>query len=247
MQLSPRVKAFLVHLGISALIALLMLALVFLVWYPSPLETAIGVTQIFLMLLAVDVVIGPMLTLAVFKVGKKTLKFDLSVIALLQLTALAYGLYTVTIGRPAWVVYNVDRFDVVRAYELQEKYQKLAKPEYASVPLWGPKWIAAVNPTDIDERNALTMESVQGGADLPQRPNYYTALSAVKSGIQSHAKPLTELSKYNPGDEAKIQAILKRYPQADSYVPLRAPIENMSVLLRKDTAEVVAVVELKPW
>jgi hypothetical protein len=239
--------AALVHMSGSVLLALICLVLVFQMWYPSPLHAAIGVTQIFLLVLGVDVVIGPLLTFVVFKPGKKTLKFDLSVIVLLQLIALSYGLYTVMIGRPAWVVYNVDRFDVVRAYELQEQYQTLAKPEYAAAPLWGPRWVAAVAPTDVTERNKLTFESVEGHADLAQRPNLYAPLLTVKAAMQKRAKPLDKLKALNVGNEALVAETLKKYPLADSFVPLKAPIQDMTVLLRKDTAEVVAVVALKPW
>ncbi len=69
--MNPRLKAFAIHLAISALIALTVIGLVFFIWYPSPLHTALGVTQIFLILLAVDVVLGPLLTLLVYKAGKK--------------------------------------------------------------------------------------------------------------------------------------------------------------------------------
>src|SRR6218665_193596 len=99
---SPRFKAFYIHLGGSALVALAMLWLVFVVWYPAPLHDAVGVTNIFVMLLAGDVVIGPLLMLLVFRVGKKTLVFDMAVILLLQLSAFAYEAWTVAEGRPAW-------------------------------------------------------------------------------------------------------------------------------------------------
>ncbi len=107
-----RIKAFLMHLAVSAVIALLAVLLVFQIWYPAPLHEALGVTDIFLLLPLVDVILGPLLTLLVFKLGKKTLIMDLAVIACLQLAALGYGLWTVAEGRPAWIVYNADRFDV---------------------------------------------------------------------------------------------------------------------------------------
>lgn len=74
--MSARIKAFTLHLTISAVIALAVIGVVFYLWYPAPLHTAVGVTQIFLILLAVDVVLGPLLTLLVYKVGKKTLVMD---------------------------------------------------------------------------------------------------------------------------------------------------------------------------
>ncbi len=81
--MSKRLKFFLNHFLLSFLIALLVVGLVFFIWYPSPLATAVGVTHIFLMMLAIDVIVGPILGLLVYKEGKKTLKFDLGVIIVL--------------------------------------------------------------------------------------------------------------------------------------------------------------------
>ena len=58
--MSKRLKFLLSHLFISCLIALLVIGLVFFIWYPSPLSTAVGVTHIFLMLLVIDVILGPL-------------------------------------------------------------------------------------------------------------------------------------------------------------------------------------------
>jgi hypothetical protein len=129
-----RIKAFLMHLGFSVFIGLCTLSLVFLVWYPAPLHTALNVTHIFLLLLLVDVILGPCLTLLVFKVGKKTLVFDLSVILLFQL-ALGYGVWTVFSARPAWLVFNVDRFDVVQAVEIDTRKLNEAAPEFRDSPV----------------------------------------------------------------------------------------------------------------
>ena len=54
---------------LSFLVALLVVGLVFFIWYPSPLATAVGVTYIFLMLLVIDVILGPLLGLLVYKEG----------------------------------------------------------------------------------------------------------------------------------------------------------------------------------
>ncbi len=151
--MTPRIKAFLIHLGISLVVAVAAMALVFGLWYPSPLHAALGVTGIFLLLLAVDVVLGPCLTLVVFKPGKKTLVMDLTAIALLQLSALAYGVWTVAEGRPAWLVFAVDRFELVRVLDIDERKLEQADLAYRQPSLLGPQWVAASNPVDSDERN----------------------------------------------------------------------------------------------
>ena len=63
--MSKRIKFFLGHLAISIVVAIIIIGLVFFVWYPAPLAKAIGVTHIFLMLIAIDVIIGLLLTLLV--------------------------------------------------------------------------------------------------------------------------------------------------------------------------------------
>ena len=182
--MSSRFQTFLIHLAISALIALAVIGLVFFIWYPAPLHTAVGVTQIFLILLAVDVVLGPLLTLLVYKVGKKTLVMDLTVIVVLQLGALSYGLWTVAEGRPAWLVFAVDRFELVRVLDIDERKLDQADLAYRQSSLLGPQWVAASNPSDSDERNDLVMESVFGGADLAQRPNLYQPLNTQANVIK---------------------------------------------------------------
>ena len=243
--MNARIKAFILHLAISAVIALAVITIVFYLWYPAPLHTAVGVTQIFLILLAVDVVLGPLLTLLVYKVEKKTLIMDLTVIAALQASALAYGLFTVAEGRPAWLVFAVDRFDLVRVLDIDERKLEQADLAYRQPSLLGPSWVAAINPTDLDERNDILMESVMAGIDIAQRPNLYAPLNSQKSEIQKRLNELDALSAFNTTE--KIGAALTKHPQADSWLPLRANNQDMVVLMQRNTAKVVAIVDLRPW
>ena len=79
------------HLLISAAIAAAVLTLMLTVWYPPPLFEAAGGNDLALILIGVDVVIGPLLTLIVFKPGKRGLRFDLAAIAVFQLAAARAG------------------------------------------------------------------------------------------------------------------------------------------------------------
>ena len=106
------------HLLISVAIAAVALFVLLRVWYPPPLFTAEGGNELLFMLVAVDVVIGPLITLIVFKSGKPGLRFDLSVIALLQACALACGSYTMFVARPVFIAFIVDRFEIVRANDI---------------------------------------------------------------------------------------------------------------------------------
>lgn len=224
---------------------LLALVLVFGVWYPAPLHQAVGVAGVFILMLGVDVAIGPMLTFVVFKPGKKTLKFDLATIVTLQLLAFGYGLWIVAEGRPAWLVFNVDRFDLVQAYEIDASRPEKVAPEYRHAPWLGPAWVAGRMPDDVQERNTLTFESVFAGVDIPQRPDLYQPLAVEAERLRSKARPLDDLLRYN--SPAAVQAVRERWTAADAWLPLMSKVQPVTVLLRKDRAEVVAVVALNPW
>ncbi|WP_430407397.1 hypothetical protein [Hydrogenophaga sp.] len=96
--------------------------LVFGVWYPTPFHELTGGRTLFLILMAVDVVCGPVLTLVLFDPAKSRFKWrlDLALIVFTQLTALAYGLNQVAAARPVFVAFEGDRFRLVQALDIDE-------------------------------------------------------------------------------------------------------------------------------
>ena len=68
---AERLKAAGIHLGLSLVVALLAAGLVFGLWYPMPFREISGGRELFLLIVAVDVVIGPVITLAVFDRRKR--------------------------------------------------------------------------------------------------------------------------------------------------------------------------------
>lgn len=243
--MSQRLLAFLLHGLISFVIAILAMLLVFGVWYPSPLHRALGVTVIFLLLLLVDVVLGPLMTLLVFKPGKKNLVLDLAVIAFLQFSALCYGLWIVASGRPLWVVFNVDRFDLIQAVDVDERRLSEALPEFRQGGWLGPEWVGAIRPVDRGVSQQILFESILGGGDIAQRPELYRPLTQLFSDVESKALPLDKLREYN---EPKIIATtLARWPEATAWLPIKARAQSMVVLLNIEKKKILAIVPLSPW
>ena len=135
-----RLTAAGIHLALSLAIAALAAILVFLVWYPGPFRELAGGRGLFVLLISVDVVLGPLLTLAVFdrKKSRRHLRLDLAMIGVLQLAALVYGMHTVFIVRPVAMVFEVDRMRLVVADDVAIDELPRALPAYRSLPLTGP-------------------------------------------------------------------------------------------------------------
>lgn len=243
-RLPPRIHAFLCHLAASLVVAAAIAILVFQVWYPHPLNKAVGVTHIFGLILLVDASLGPLLTLVVYKPGKKSLKFDLAVIVCLQLAALAYGVWAVASQRPAWLVYNIDRFDLVQASAIDHTDIEQAAPQYRQVPWTGPRWVGARPSADPEKRTAMLFAAAAGGADIPAHPELYRPLPELTGDIQARARPLEQLDAFN--DPTSVAATLQQWPAATRWVPLMARARPMVVLLDGEH-QVVAMVDLRPW
>lgn len=240
-----RLKFFLSHLFISILLVLMVMGLVFFVWYPSPLASAVSVTHIFLMMLAIDVIVGPLLGWLVYKEGKKTLKLDLSVIIFLQIAALLFGLFSIEQGRPVWIAYNVDRFELVRKNEIITERLEQVKSQFKQPSWLQPQYVAVEFAQDKLQRENEMFAEVLGGISLAQRPERYVDFTQAIPQIKQRAKSLQELEQYN--DQKLVQQILEKYPEATGYVPLKANAVDMTVLVNKQTGEVIKIVDLRPW
>lgn len=235
--------ASLKHFTISAIVALFTLFLVYWVWYPGALSKAMGVNKIFWMILAIDVILGPLLTFVVFKKGKKSLKFDLTVIVLLQLIAYVYGLNTVFSGRPAWLVFSVDRFEAVAAHDIEDTYRTNTDETLNQLSITGPKWVATQMPNDPEKKSDLMFEVLSGGADIHLRPNLYKHIHDA-TNIKERMKPLDQLSQFNP--TLTHPDDLNQWPSAVGFLPLSGKFEDMTVLLNEE-GEVIEIIDFRPW
>ena len=246
-----RFQAFGRHLAASLAVAAVCSVLVFLVWYRWPFPIATGVTKIFVLLLAVDVLIGPFITLVVFNPAKKELKFDLAVVVILQVCALIYGLHAVYAARHVYLVFSADRFDLVYANDLDEnKLNEVRDVRFRSVPRWGTETIGALMPDDAKTRSDVLLSAMAGGGDLPQLPKYYVPYAELRGRVQSHVRPLEYLKRFNKGRVSEIEDIAKEFGSIGGgvgYLPLRGKVKDLTVIVRSDSAEILSIKDLEPW
>ena len=246
-----RVRASAIHLSISIVLAVMAALLVFGVWYPYPYREISGGRELFLLVVGVDVIIGPLLTLAIFNLKKPRgeLLRDLAIIGLLQLGALAYGLWTVAAARPVHLVFEIDRFRVVHAIDVPPELLAKAPADLQHLPLTGPTLLSVRNFRDSKESFEATMAALQGAA-LSARPDLWQPYAVAKEQVTARARPLADLKTRFPArvgdiDDALISAGAKSLPASSiGYIPLVGRQSFWTVLIDSNTAGVIAFVPL---
>ena len=198
------------HALCSVMVGLLTACIVFGVWFPFPYRELAGGRELFLLVVAVDVVCGPLLTMVIFNPEKPRIELwrDLGLVALIQIGALGFGLHTVWQARPLFLVQEIDRFKVIAEPVLDEA-AVTALPAALQPHWWKkPMPVAIREPNDIKERNKVMFESVQGGRDYAERAEFYLPYEG-KAALQSlkRAKPLQIFLEKYPDQQGAAQKL----------------------------------------
>lgn len=212
MFITSRWRAAVFHLLLSAAVAGLVATLVFGVWFPSPLRELVGGTELFWLIVGVDVVCGPLLTLVVFNPAKPRaeLRRDLALVALIQVFALGYGVHTLAYARPVGVVFEVDRFRALCFSDLDEADAAVHAPQWARPwSLSSPRVMGLRDATTPAERRSSLEASLQG-VEPSQRPSWWQDYALSAAEVLQRAHPLNELQGKRPDQHARIDAAVRR-------------------------------------
>jgi len=247
---TSRLKATGIHFGLSVLLAVLAALLVFIVWYPYPYRDISGGRYLFLLVVAVDVVMGPLLTLTVFNPKKPLvqLRRDLTLIVILQLAALGYGLWTMAVARPVHLVFEIRRFVVVHAVDVPGKLMAKAPTALQRLPWTGPTLLSVREFKNNAEQTDATMMALSGQA-VGAQPNLWQSYDKGRADVLAVAKPLTDFKARFAPRVPEIDQALKAVPLgvAVGYVPLAGRDEFWTVFIDMKTAEVLAFVPIDPY
>ena len=197
------------HLLISVCVALVVALFVFGLLYPPPFSSILGVGGIFFLLLAVDVVCGPLLTL-ILATPSKSLRerwVDFSLVGLVQVAALLYGLHSLWAARPVVLAFEVDRLVIASANEVQTETLSQAPAELQSLPWWGVLQVGTRKAKDSDEFFE-SMNLGLGGITPAMRPHWWLPWDGAQVGIQERAKPVAELLARRPQAAPVLQAAM---------------------------------------
>jgi hypothetical protein len=206
-MLSLRFRWALIHLLACVLIAGASTSLVLLLWYPSSVAPILGVGKIVGVLVAVDVICGPLLTALLSNAAKprRELMIDLTFIAVIQLGALSYGLYSLYAARPVAIAFEVDRLIIVTANQVQKEPVDAAAALENDLDFAGLKLVAVRKPKSSIEYLESLDYSIQGVTPA-MRPNWWRPIVEARSEIAERAKPLTHLIVKKPDQADELRA-----------------------------------------
>lgn len=212
--------------------------------YAAPLANAVGFWNIVSLIMLTSLIIGPSLTFLVYKSKKKSLKFDLICIFILQIITLLYGAYTLYIARPVWIVHSVDRFELVRNTDLYDQDSIPKNKKFEFTPKFSVKFVGVELSKNPVQRQEDLSRAMFAKLTLSMQPSRYILYQNVQKIALKNAHNLKELFDYNA--HIDVTDILEKNPESFAYIPLKASHKDMSVLIDKN-GNVIRIVNLRPW
>lgn len=245
MEKMTRLKAFATHLGISLIIFLFMLYIILVEWYPPPLFALDGGWQGIRIIAGVDLVLGPLLTLIVFKPGKPGLKFDLSVIALVQTGALIYGSWLVQNERPVAVIFVEDRFHTVPAFQVLQAGFEVSELDQFGDDL--PVMIYSHLPEDEAELTRVRFEAIGAQKPLYFLGEYYEPVTQEnREKIISMAIDMKSYLKDMPEELAVYEGYISANGDEILFYPLISRYGKVIVGVNKDSLAFLSSLRITP-
>ena len=239
-------KAMSWHFCASLGVALCVAALVFLVWFPYPYRQLAGGTELFFLVLGVDLICGPLLTFVLFNPvkSKRELVLDMSLVVIVQLIALSYGVWSVHEARPLYLVHEFDRFKVIARADLDpaelDRLPITLRPELFR----GPQ-VVGLREISNKEREKIMFESVNGGRDYGEHPDFYAPFDAVNAPkAYLKAKPLSIFAKNHPLQEEELDKLKVSFGteyELLRYLPVTARQDWVAIL--NSTGKIVGFVK----
>jgi hypothetical protein len=197
-----RLKAFGLHLLASATALSLILGSLYFGWYRWPGWYLADAAHVVLVMIGVDVVLGPLLTLIIARSTKprRELARDIAMIVVVQLCALGYGTVSLWNGRPLYFAFSESLLQMVQAYDIESGEAALGRqqnPELA--PHWYslPRWVWAPLPKDPSESSKIVASAITGGDDVISMPRYFKRWEQGLPDLRSQLKKVDNLPYFS--------------------------------------------------
>jgi hypothetical protein len=209
-----RLKLFSLHLLSSATVLTLILGGLYFGWYRWPGWYLTDVKRVILIMVSVDVILGPTLTLIIAnqKKSRRVLARDVGIIVLVQLCALTYGCLQLWGGRPLYYAYSEGVLQLVQAYDIDANEAKLGREQNpALAPHWYslPRWIWAPLPQDPEASEKIVMAAISGGDDITSMPRYFKPWEDGAQSLRSQLKKVDNVTYFAKSEKKMLKEQMK--------------------------------------
>ena len=237
-----------IHLSISTAIFVVLSYLILFHWYPQPFFLSDGGWQGIRIIAGVDLVLGPVLTFVVFRKNKPSLKFDLGLIALFQISALIWGIWAVYNERPVVAAFAEDAFFTIPSYQLEEA--GMNDEQLPRLDANTPAMVFVEVPMDPDARMELFSRSFASGKPLHFNTELFRPLTQQNlNRIQAHSIDMLAYLSDKPGARALFDAFIEQHEtehQRLAYLPLRARYGKYIAVFDTASGRFVDVLNIRP-
>jgi len=225
-----KISAFGIHFIFSALIFILFIITLRIFWYPEPYFTASGGWQGLKLVAFIDVILGPLLTFVVFNPQKSIseLTKDLSIVFILQLTVLIWGIFTVYNQRPIAIVFWGNNFYTVSYKEIYQTHED--SPLLTTLTENKLLYYFVPKPTIIKGIKDLNIEVLAKKATPYQLIERYEPASNNFNHIKSRSIDIHEIITSNESMKKALMKILsdsKTKIDNNVYIPLISRYQNI--------------------
>lgn len=198
-----RFKAFGLHLLASTVTLSVILGSLYWAWYRWPGWFLTDVAHVVIVLVGVDIVLGPLLTLVIARSGKprRELTRDIAMIVVVQLCALVYGTASLWNGRPLYYAFSESVLQLVQAYDIGDEEAVLARQQNPGLaPHWYslPRWVWAPLPQDPKTSLDIVRSAITGGDDVISMPRYFKPWSQGLVGLRAQLKKVDDVAYFSP-------------------------------------------------
>jgi len=219
-------------------------------WFPGNLFFMEGGWEGLKIIAPIDLVLGPALTLIFYRPWKKNVKFDMSVIVLLQVVALGYGVFTAHGQRTAVIAFADNRFETVSFNEFKEAQRinmEKGRPFKSLEELGGkmPVIVYAEQFTGEEFRQHFA-DTLNGGLELRERSDRYRLLDTLTDELEKDLEKLrANDSPVAAGDSEIVEVPASGNPPASAtdkfQVPLQARFSNGAITLDPKTYKILHI------
>jgi hypothetical protein len=189
-------------------------------WYRWPGWYLTDVTRVIVVMVCVDVMLGPTLTFIIAnqKKSRRELARDIGIIVLVQLCALTYGSVQLWNGRPLYYAFSENILQLVQAYDIDAKEAKLGRDENPILaPHWYslPRWIWAPLPQDAQEARKIVTSTITGGDDVISMPRYFKPWEEGLPSLRNQLKKVDAVAYFAKSEKKKLKDKIRAAGIAD--------------------------------